>query len=260
MVVGQTIGSIVENIMKTNIASLTIALNEEDLIGGCLELLDVPYKLVLIPKKAFSGKDIEQSDNTANIAAEKGAIVISSDIANEPCLRNFGLAHLRMLGYEHAFIVDADEYWPVATQQEMARLISEKPADAYKADLNFFFKRPNWLIDGMTNRRAIVAMRTDKTFSTNRPRRFSGKSMEYVNPGPIYHFSYVRRPEKIREKIESFSHAHEIIDNWYSNVYIPFTPDFRDFHPVKPNLYPRCVEYQLPEEIASKIPKHLWSA
>lgn len=240
-----------------NIASLTIALNEEDMIGGCLELLDVDYKLVLIPTKTFSGKEIVKFDNTEKIAREKGAVVIFTDAATEPEARNFGLDHLQKLGYEYALIVDADEYWPKETQHKMVRLIAEQPSRTYKADLDYFFKRPNWKITDMTNTRTIVAIKTDKRFSAKGPRKVAGW-IEYVNPGTIYHFSYVRRPEKIKEKIESFSHAHEIIKNWYENVYTPFTPASTNFHPVKPHGYPRCVEYKLPEEIASKIPKHLW--
>ena len=247
------------NIMNKNIASLTVALNEEELIGGCLELLDVAYKLVIIPTKTFSGGDIARFDDTEKIAREKGAVVIFTDLTNEPDIRNLGLKHLYNLGYEYALIIDADEYWPKATQLEMARIIMEKPRDAYKANLDFFFKRPNWKIDGMSNRRLHIAIRTDKQFYTKRPpRKFLGH-VEHVHPGTIYHFSYVRRPEKIKEKIESFSHSHEIIDGWYEDVFLPFTLDTKNFHPVRPDGYPRCVECELPEEIASKIPKHLWS-
>ena len=122
---------------------MTIARNEEELIGGCLDLLDVAYKLVLIPKKTFSGKNIERFDDTEKIAKEKGAVVIFTDTTSEPETRNFGLKYLRNLGYEYALIVDADEYWPKATQREMARIITEESAGEYKADLEFFFKRPN---------------------------------------------------------------------------------------------------------------------
>lgn len=245
--------------MHKNIASLTVAFNEEELIGGCLELLDVAYKLVLIPKKTFSGKNINRFDDTEKIARSKGAHVIHTDTKSESEARNFGLAHLLSLGYEYALIVDADEYWPNSTQKEMSRIIAEKPADAYKANLDFFFKRPNWRIDGMPNRQAIVAIRTDKQFSYKRPRRFSGMTQN-VNPGIIFHFSYVRRAEKIKEKIESFSHAPEVLDNWYDDIYLPFVPKNTNFHPVNPSEYPRCVECNLPAEIANKIPKHLWSA
>lgn len=244
--------------MTKKLASLTVALNEEDLIAGCLQLLQVDFKLVLIPTKTFSGKRVAQFDQTEKIARENGAQVILVDFESEPEARNFGLAYLHKLGYGYALIVDADEYWPKATQEQLARIIEGKPADAYKADLDFFFKRPNWKIEGMTNKRAIVAIKTDKQFSTKRPRRFSGKA-EYVKPGSIYHFSYVRRPEKIKEKIESFSHAHEIKDNWYNDVYVRLTPQTKNFHPVNPSEYPRCVECKLPEEIANKIPKHLWT-
>ena len=244
---------------KLPLASLTVAFNEEELIGGCLDLLDVACKLVLIPSQTFSGREIARLDDTEKIAKSKGAIVIFIDAKTEPEARNFGLSHLNKLGYEYALVVDADEYWPQETQRQMARIIAKKPADAYKANLDFFFKRPNWKIDGMKNTRAIVAIRTNMAFSKSHPRRFSGM-VEHVNPGTIYHFSYVRSPQKIKEKINSFSHAGEIKDGWYDEVYLKFTPDSKNFHPVNPNEYPECVECKLPREIAGKIPKHLWSA
>src|SRR5260221_11024987 len=114
-----------KHIIHKNIASLTIAFNEEELIGGCLELLDVTYKLVLIPKKTFSGRDIARFDDTEKIAKNKGASVIFTDIKSESENRNFGLTHLHELGYEYALIVDADEYWPKSTQKEMLRILSE---------------------------------------------------------------------------------------------------------------------------------------
>jgi len=244
-------------VISKNIASLTVALNEEDLIGGCLELLDM-HKLVLISNKTFSGLQVTHFDQTEKIAKEKGADVIFTD-GTEPEIRNIGLAHLQSLGYEYALIVDTDEYWPKETQREIERLITEKPAEAYKANMDFYFKKPNWKIEGMVNRRAIVVVRTDKRFNPKKPRYFSGQT-EQVNPGNIYHFSYVRSHKKMKEKLESFSHAHEIIKGWYNDVYLPFTPDAKNFHPVKPSEYPQCVVCELPEEIASKIPKHLWLA
>lgn len=244
--------------MCKKIASLTVAFNEEDLIGGCLDLLDVDYKLVLIPIKTFSGNSIVNFDDTEKIAKKKGAVVLFTDLTKEYDVRNYGLNYLKNLGYDYSLIVDADEYWPLETQRKIIQIISEKPADAYKAQLDFFFKRPNWKIDSMPNRKAVIAVKTNKKFSSARPRKFHGK-IEFIDPGIIYHFSYVRKPEKIKEKILSFSHSEEINKDWYDKVFLPFTPDFKNFHPIKPKEYPSCVVCELPEEIKSKIPNHLWS-
>jgi len=249
--------------MIKNIASLTVAYNEEDLIGGCLDLLDVAYKLVLMPTKTFSGKDIRKRDNTEKIAKEKGATVIFTDIRMEPDVRNFGLKYLRDLGYEYAFIVDADEYWPKATQIEMARIISERPEEAYKAYLDSFFKSPNWKMDKPNiMRRAIVATKTDQRFYTGAPlklpRKFLGKRLTIVKSVKIYHFSYVRSPEKMKEKIASFSHAAQVTENWYEDVFVPFTLDNQNLPAMKQARLPPCVAVELPEEISSKIPEHLW--
>lgn len=239
-----------------SLASLTVAHNEEDLIGGCLDLLDVDFKLVIIPKRTFSGKEVVKGDKTHQIAQERGATVVCVDIATEAECRNFGLKLLNRMGYDYALIVDADEWWSKGAINNIKNHIKLLPQDAYKAKLAFFFKRPNWKIEGMKNNRAIVCIRTDKKFNTKYPRRFYGA--KYVDLGIIYHFSYVRTPKKIKEKLESFSHFDEIIQDWYNNVYMKFTLDSKNFHPVRPEEYPKCESIELPEYIKNKIPKHLW--
>lgn len=238
------------------LASLTVAHNEEDLIGGCLDLLDVDFKLVIIPKRTFSGIEVLNADKTNRIAYDRGASVVYVDIASEAECRNFGLKLLNKMGYDYALIVDADEWWSKEAIKDIKNHIELLPVDAYKAKLDFFFKRPTWKIEGMRNDRAIVCIRTDKKFNTKYPRRFYGAKL--IDIGTIYHFSYVRTPEKIKEKLESFSHSKEVDLNWYDDVYMKINLDSKNFHPVNPEEYPKLVEVQIPDYIKNKIPKHLW--
>lgn len=240
---------------KMKIASLTVAYNEEDLIKGCLELLDVDFKLIIIPKRTFSGIEIKNSDKTAEIAQQCGATVIYEDIYVESEIRNHGLKLLESWGYEYALIVDSDEYWSYESIINIKKEIENNPQIAYKSQMDFFFRRPTWKIEGMKNNRAIICMRTDQQFDIKYPRKF--KNAKLVNIGKIYHFSYVRTPEKIKEKIESFSHFAEIRKNWYDKVYMNFTLDSKNFHPVKPKEYPYCIKVELPNYIINKIPKYL---
>ncbi|HAX98432.1 MAG TPA: hypothetical protein DCY12_05990 [Candidatus Atribacteria bacterium] len=228
------------------IASLTVAYNEEEVIGGCLSLLQMD-KLVIIPIKTFSGQRITKRDRTEQIAKACGAKVVYVDLDREYECRNYGLGLLR--DYDYALIVDADEYWPLETQKRIINLLDGK---AYKAKMDFFFKQSNWQIVGNHNW-AVVAIRTDERFSSKRPRQVNGAEM--IDIGKIYHFAYVRTPEKIKEKIEAFSHATEIIPNWYENVFMKFTPEMKDFHPVNPKEYPRCKVVDLPEEISQALNK-----
>ena len=63
----------------------------------------------------------------------------------------------------------------------------------------------------------------------------------------FYHFSYARSPEKMREKLLTYSHAHEIPSGWYERVWLrwPEARDMTNLHPVDPPKFPRAVRCEL---------------
>lgn len=63
----------------------------------------------------------------------------------------------------------------------------------------------------------------------------------------FYHFSFARSPEKMREKLSTYSHAHEILSGWYERVWLrwPSQRDMRDLNPVDPPKLPQALERPL---------------
>lgn len=59
----------------------------------------------------------------------------------------------------------------------------------------------------------------------------------------FYHFSFARSPEKMREKLLTYSHAHEILSGWYERVWLrwPAQRDMRDLNPVDPPKLPQAL-------------------
>ena len=53
-------------------------------------------------------------------------------------------------------------------------------------------------------------------------------------------------------KLETNSHANEFIRNWYQTVWVPWTAQSRDLHPVHPAQYQQAVPERLEE-----FPPHL---
>lgn len=63
----------------------------------------------------------------------------------------------------------------------------------------------------------------------------------------FYHFSYARSPAKMREKLLTYSHAHEVREGWYERVWLrwPQQRGMTNLNPVDPEKFPRAVARDL---------------
>src|SRR5690606_18526037 len=52
----------------------------------------------------------------------------------------------------------------------------------------------------------------------------------------LHHFSYSKRPEEIRKKVNLWGHAHQVPDGWYEKVFEAWVPgtDAENLHPTQP--------------------------
>lgn len=226
--------------------SITLCLNETDFLKGCLELLDVDERVVVVANRTFQGEAVDQSD-VVKVAKECGATVLYSKGYTEVEQRNEALKYLHDIGIDYALIVDADEYWTSSAQDNLKENIRETNAPAYKSHLKYFYKRPDWEVD-LDQTAALVAIRTD--LETHSPRNFPDYRQENYD---IYHFSYVRTEDEMKWKLGSFSHAHEIVPD-YLTVWQNATLESKDLHPVNPPVYHSLKQVTLPDEIWNKIP------
>jgi hypothetical protein len=98
------------------------------------------------------------------------------------------------------------------------------------------------------------------------PARFTGNNktnswgtVYHIPPERVvfYHFSYARSPERMREKLLTFSHAHEILNGWFEQVWMrwPNQRDMTDIHPVDPPKFKRVV-YQDPSDLPDILRSH----
>lgn len=98
------------------------------------------------------------------------------------------------------------------------------------------------------------------------PCRFTGNNktnswgpVYHVDPERVkfYHFSFARRPEKMREKLLTYSHAHEVLDGWFERVWLrwPEHRDMTNLNPVDPPKLPRAL-YQDPSDLPAVMATH----
>lgn len=239
------------------LGSVTNCMNEEDLIGGCLSLLDVDHKVVVLSKKSYMGKDIEHFDASEKIAKKHGAHVIWSESHNQSDMRNAGIEWLQQKGCDYAMIVDADEWYPKESIQKLKEHIENNQAAAYKTKLMHMFKRPNWHVPTPIDGGTLICLSTKERLEQHVRRDFHGGTVSFVKDLPVYHFSYVRTPEKILEKITNFSHASEVTPNWYEDVFLKATVDSHNVHPTNGPVWQDIKPIQLPQEIADLLPEKI---
>lgn len=236
--------------------SITNVYNEELLIGGFLDLMDVDIKVVVISDISYQGKT-NPTDNSEKIAQKKGAHIIKMHTTSQPEMRNKALEYLQSQGVEYAFFADVDEWYPKSSIEKIKKFVEENPADAYKIKMMSLYRRPNWYVPCPLDSGSCVVIKTSCRMNTIRYHEGNLMQLPHV---PIYHFSYCRTPEKMLEKVTNFSHAHEVLDGWYENKWLACTPTTTNVHPTAPSVWSHIEVIELPEEIKSRVPQILWTS
>lgn len=214
--------------MGMTFAVLTLAYNEEDTINAVMKNWDgkVDKHLVLHSAKPWCGDPLPK-DNTKEIVEHyKHAEFIQMNWKSEAKQRNWGLAYL--YDYDYVLIVDADELY---TEDDIKiildRLENPKPEDEYKfvyriKTVKTYFKTLDYRLDPVDTHLPIIAV--DPKNILFREHRFSEFPFQAIIPVTMHHLSYARGDEKMKTKFKHFSHADDVKENWYDNVYKQWEP------------------------------------
>ena len=239
-------------------AVLTVAFNEPRLIKACINQFKKPYlyddvfHLVMVSSIPWRGT--WQADDTVDIAtALDPGYVMSNNWSDQASQFNHGLNWLRSNGYDWAIICDADEFYTQNSIRYLLKEIDECEYEALKAPHMFvYWRNDEYRITPKQNDSPIIAIRTDKRFVSKRHADvFFGYSEV-----DMHHFSYVRDDVEMLKKIQSFEHNNEFdIQNWYQNVWLKWTPDMENLHPVVPAQFKKAIHAPAPLPITG-----LWYA
>ncbi len=221
------------------IAVCSIAYNEADIIKACILNWKgkVDKHLVLVSSLPWNGAPVE-SDQTVEIARREGAEVIVGYWENEPMMRNWGLAYL--YDYDYVLIVDPDELYTEADQQKiLARLADPfdyinrvmSPMRCFRvARMKTYWKNSDYIFDPPDLHKPYIAVDPKQARFWNK-RELMGFTKSPFNierseliDATIHHFSWMKTDAKVAEKIESYSHAQDIREGWYENVWLAWKP------------------------------------
>lgn len=225
---------------SSKIAVCTIAYNEADMIGACIRNWKglVDKHLVLVSSQPWNGIPGE-SDNTVEIAKKEGAEVIIGYWENEQMQRNWGLA--RLYDYDYVLIIDPDEFYLKEDQKKIIDRLNN-PYDYVNRNTNklssfragnmiTYWKTTNYVFDPPDKHKPFIAVDPKQVRFWNK-RELMGITKEPPNieysdiiPITIHHLSWVKSDEKVKEKIETYSHNKDIKENWFNDVWLKWKPN-----------------------------------
>jgi len=198
------------------------------------------------------------------LAAEEPKVTVVKGIwASEVDHRNEGLKLCLEAGFDYYWLVDGDEVYREDHLRNVLATLSQKPeVGTFIIKCHIFWRSFRYRIPAETlawrPRRIFKITRHRKILGLKLPHRirFTGQN-ETNSLGPVwefppkeavfYHFSYARSVQAMEDKFKTFSHAHEISDDWIQRVWRswPENRAMTDIHPVDPPKFKQAEETPL---------------
>jgi hypothetical protein len=202
-------------------------------------------------------------DNVEYVENPTGAV--EDSIETETNQRNWAMRHIESQGFEWIWLVDADEVYDIKEAHEMWKWFRENAKESTKgARLTWhtYWRSLDWIVSPREPYMPSVILRADCVFDKVRVMS-SADEMNVLDIPPdvcmIHHFSWARRPEEIRKKIDCGSEfGRRLVSNWYEEKFMGWEQgQGSNFHPTHPECY-KSIErrtFDLPQQAKN----HPWS-
>lgn len=232
--------------------------NEEDYIAYSLSSIYSEVDEIVIcltTGKPWYG-DTRVPDRTEEIIRtfddpQKKITLITGEWPNEPSQRNEALERIREKA-DFCLIMDGDELYKTEQLQIIKVALQHNPGvGQVRVGMNTYWKSPLYRIDPPEPYMPVVITRVGPNTNFVDLRATNEEPMGTLprEVAIMYHFSYAKPSEKIKMKMENFSHADEIIPGWWDNIWLAWDHDrsLRELHPT----HPWCYAGAVPEDPAN---------
>ena len=267
------------------IAAVFCVYNEEAYLESAVRAILPAVDRVIIllgmaPYTAYNpaARDVSRPDGTETIVdrlakTHPAITVVKGRWASEIDHRNAGLGLCLEDGTDYYWLVDGDEVYREDHLAAIRRLIEARPeVGTFIVKCHIFWRSFAYRIPaqelGWRPRRIFKITRDRRLLGLRFPRhcRFVGQN-ELNSLGPVYeiptdqavfyHFSYARSTDAMADKFRTFSHAHEIRQDWLDRVWRRWPADraMTNIHPIDPPKFPRAV-HQAPEDLPAILRQH----
>lgn len=256
------------------LAAVYCVYNEEEYIECSIRSVydAVDHVFVLLgrsPFRAYNARareQFQQADQTEAIVLRLAAThpkirLVTGVWDSEQAQRNAGMRLCLAAGCTYYFLVDGDEVYRSDHLEHLREEIAAHPeAGQFIIKCHLFWRSFRYRFPaedlGWMPRRVFKVTwisRLGKSWIplpwpcwfTGGNKTNSWGTVYHIPPERVvfYHFSYARRPEKMREKLMTFSHAHQILAGWYERVWLrwPQQRDMTSIHPIDPPKFARAV-------------------
>lgn len=227
------------------LACVTIAYCEQRLIVPFIQHMQhrVDEIVVLNSTQPWNGVEAE-FDNTAAIARSLGATVFEEHWPTEHEQRNTGQEYC--MDYDWVIVLDPDEYILEEDWNKLVNFLETAPADAYVCQNQNTYWKKGFVIDPPEDYKQIIAVRPEVRFID---KRVVNSPWDYA-PVDLHHMSWARSDAECWRKITSYAHANEFDPfKWFSEVWLDWTEDMVNLHPLTPPSLAKAMRVELPEEL-----------
>src|ERR1039458_1551069 len=227
---------------QMKLAIETLAYKEERLILKFIQHYQdkVDEILVLNTSKPWKGKS-DELDNTASIARSLGVSVIEHDWSDETAQRNAGLAYLH--DFDWVIVLDPDEFLSNTDWAALVQTLERAEAPAYVVQHQRVFYKDKEVFPHSDYQQIIAINPKEAQFVDKRV----VNCVYGVAPVDLFHMSWARTDEEVLRKITHYSHADELIPDWYEEVWL--TDRKQNLHPKDPEVLAALIGAELPPEL-----------
>jgi len=187
------------------------------------------------------------------LAEAHGADVIVGEWRSEAEHRRAVLEDLREQGFQFALLPDTDEVIEPKLLETLLKFAENDLADRVYVEIETYWKRPDLVIrppEPFTPLMLVAVHRVEHVHL----RQYQGGRDVLLNrsSGVVHHLAYAGSDARIKRKIDSWSHRHEVDPGWYARKWKGWESDplERDLHPTHPANYRFVEPIEVPEPLA----------
>jgi hypothetical protein len=167
----------------------------------------------------------------------------------------------------HAFWIDYDEAFRPDHYEALSDFVGfhQESIKAFYCKRRVYWHCTRLMVDPMESAQVLIAndLKTGPPYFSQFRR--TPQCPTIAIPESVayqHHWSYVRKNKiRMKLKIETFDHAHEVLPFWYEKIWLGWKPGMEDLHPTVPTEYKRIV-WSDPKTIPSQflqLTEYLWS-
>jgi GT2 family glycosyltransferase/tetratricopeptide (TPR) repeat protein len=190
----------------------------------------------------------------AETARRSGAEVVVGEWQDEAEHRTCSMKECLARGVRKILVQDGDEVIEPELLDHLLRIAESDLADRVRVRFDTYWKSPEYVIRPPEYIRPIMLI--DPRVVWHRwVRDFEGGRLLVLEEefGKVHHLSYVGPDERVRRKLETWSHKDDVVDNWWTKVWKAWDSDrcLTRLHPTHPDAYGFAERIEVPEALRS---------